>query len=77
MSQNPSAILERREIRHFHLFCGLGGGALGFKRPSWTRTARAMATGRPGSARQAASTAVARWPWRCGTPSPFGVRWRR
>lgn len=32
MSQNPSAVLERREIRHFHLFCGLGGGALGFSR---------------------------------------------
>lgn len=23
---------ENREIRHFHLFCGLGGGALGFNR---------------------------------------------
>lgn len=24
--------VERREIRHFHLFCGLGGGAAGFNR---------------------------------------------
>ncbi len=24
------AVLQTREIRHFHLFCGLGGGAKGF-----------------------------------------------
>jgi site-specific DNA-cytosine methylase len=27
-----SSIVEEREIRHFHLFCGLGGGAVGFNR---------------------------------------------
>jgi site-specific DNA-cytosine methylase len=32
MHHHPNAILELREIRHFHLFCGLGGGALGFSR---------------------------------------------
>jgi hypothetical protein len=26
------APIEIREIRHFHLFCGLGGGARGFNR---------------------------------------------
>ena len=32
MAHTPGALLERREIRHFHLFCGLGGGARGFNR---------------------------------------------
>ena len=32
MAHSPGALLERREIRHFHLFCGLGGGARGFNR---------------------------------------------
>ena len=32
MANSPGALLERREIRHFHLFCGLGGGARGFNR---------------------------------------------
>lgn len=27
-------MIEQREIRHFHLFCGLGGGAKGFNRAS-------------------------------------------
>src|SRR5690606_28761671 len=27
-----AAMVDRREIRHFHLFCGLGGGAAGFNR---------------------------------------------
>ena len=27
-----TALIEHREIRHFHLFCGLGGGAKGFNR---------------------------------------------
>jgi site-specific DNA-cytosine methylase len=27
-----NAAIEEREIKHFHLFCGLGGGALGFNR---------------------------------------------
>ena len=34
MANSPGALLERREIRHFHLFCGLGGGARGFNRGS-------------------------------------------
>ncbi len=34
MAHSPGALLERREIRHFHLFCGLGGGARGFNRGS-------------------------------------------
>lgn len=29
-----TAFIERREIRHMHLFCGLGGGAKGFNRGS-------------------------------------------
>src|ERR1700744_6074131 len=29
-----TAFIERREIRHLHLFCGLGGGAKGFNRGS-------------------------------------------
>ncbi len=28
----PGCLIDRREIRHFHLFCGLGGGAIGFNR---------------------------------------------
>ena len=32
MANSPGALLERREIRDFHLFCGLGGGARGFNR---------------------------------------------
>lgn len=27
-----NSLVEEREILHFHLFCGLGGGALGFNR---------------------------------------------
>ena len=34
MANSPGALLDRREIRHFHLFCGLGGGARGFNRGS-------------------------------------------
>ena len=34
MANSPGALLERREIRHLHLFCGLGGGARGFNRGS-------------------------------------------
>ncbi len=34
MAHSPGALIERREIRHFHLFCGLGGGARGFNRGS-------------------------------------------
>ncbi|MDQ7731313.1 hypothetical protein QT231_01295 [Halomonas sp. SpR1] len=26
--------MDKKTIRHFHLFCGLGGGALGFNRGS-------------------------------------------
>ena len=32
MVNSPGALLHRREIRHFHLFCGLGGAARGFNR---------------------------------------------
>ena len=32
MANSPGALLDRREIRHFHLFCGLGGGARGASR---------------------------------------------
>ena len=32
MAHSHGALIERREIRHFHLFCGLGGGARGFNR---------------------------------------------
>ena len=32
MANSPGALIDRREIRHFHLFCGLGGGARGFNR---------------------------------------------
>ena len=28
----PAALIEEVEIRHFHFFCGIGGGALGFNR---------------------------------------------
>jgi site-specific DNA-cytosine methylase len=28
----PAALVEEVEIRHFHFFCGIGGGALGFNR---------------------------------------------
>ena len=34
MSSRQSSAVELREIRHFHLFCGLGGGARGFNRGS-------------------------------------------
>ncbi len=34
MPHAPGALFERREIRHFHLLCGLGGGARGFNRGS-------------------------------------------
>ena len=34
MTNVPRALVDRREIRHFHLFCGLGGGARGFNRGS-------------------------------------------
>ena len=34
MAHSPGALLDRREIHHFHLFCGLGGGARGFNRGS-------------------------------------------
>jgi hypothetical protein len=27
---NPPPVAEIREVKHFHLFCGLGGGAKGF-----------------------------------------------
>lgn len=27
-------MIDHREIRHFHLFCGLGGGAKGFNQAS-------------------------------------------
>lgn len=30
--KKDATVIEEREIRHFHLFCGLGGGALGFNR---------------------------------------------
>lgn len=30
----PASLIDEREIRHFHLFCGLGGGAGGFNRGS-------------------------------------------
>ena len=32
MPSQTSALIELREIRHFHLFAGLGGGARGFNR---------------------------------------------
>ena len=34
MLSNRNAGLDLREVRHFHLFCGLGGGAKGFNRGS-------------------------------------------
>ena len=34
MTNVPRALVDRREVRHFHLFCGLGGGACGFNRGS-------------------------------------------
>ncbi len=34
MASGQSSSIELREIRHFHLFCGLGGGARGFNRGS-------------------------------------------
>lgn len=34
MNHLSNALTETREIRHFHLFCGLGGGAVGFNRGS-------------------------------------------
>ena len=46
MPTGNSASTDLREIRHFHLFCGLGGAARGFNRGSarignMTATARA------------------------------------
>jgi len=49
MSSRQSSAVELREIRHFHLFCGLGGGARGFNR---------------GSARVGNMQAVFPMPWR-------------
>ena len=32
MPSSPGTAIELREIRHYHLFCGLGAGARGFNR---------------------------------------------